>query len=199
MAKTKEHYIDKKPIKVIDNIFLSHERIKILSFIENSQFNIIRQPSGYSFLKTEQPTLKSDYTIDETVESGIFDNKFLVKYINHNNFRVQKTYVNLCTASDIYLYHTDTATVGSMTVIYYANLEWKPHWEGETQFSSDMIDSDYCASFIPGRMVIFDGTIPHKSTQPSYSAEQYRYVYVIKLVCDKDPEWDSSHSIEEYL
>jgi len=188
-------YIDTGKIEVFDEVFSSNDRIKISDFSLNSSYRPKRQATNSIHLMTKQATLKSAYNREDLENSGILDNGFIKKYLTTENLRVADVYVNLCTASDIYLYHTDTYTKGSKTILYYVNLEWKPHWEGETHFSSNMIDIDYSSAFIPGRLIIFDGIIPHKSSQPSYSAEVYRYIYVIKLVCKEDPEWASAYEV----
>lgn len=193
---TKEHYIDGKKIEIFDDLFEVREKHQIYDFIERSIFKVKRIPANW--IPTNQPTLKSEYSFIDSIKSGFF-NKNIVEIIKRNNLRVNKIYVNLCTASDIYEYHVDGFTKGSLTMIYYANLKWQPNWEGETHFSNNENDIDYCSSFIPGRLVLFDGSIPHKSTQPSFLAEQYRYVYVVKLVCDEDPLWNTSGDITDFV
>ena len=47
------------------------------------------------------------------------------------------------------------------TVIVYLNPNWDPQWGGETIFYDHNLDAKYIVAPKPGRVVIFDGRIPH--------------------------------------
>ena len=185
----KEYSIEGKKVDIFDNAFSTGESFRLLKYAQIALYSVIRVDAAY--LPTKQPTLKSNFSQEDIVNSGILKNEVFLNYIIKNKLKVASVGVNLCTASDINDYHIDTPIVGNMTALYYANITWGTNWEGETHLSSDARDIDISCSFIPGRLVIFDGTIPHKSSQPSFNAEEYRYVYVIKMICDKDPRWEA--------
>jgi hypothetical protein len=92
--------------------------------------------------------------------------------------------MNLCTTSDKYFYHTD-GKPGDLTLLYYANVEWDINWEGETPFASDDLKHiEYASPYTPGRVIIFDASIPHKSTQPLPGAPYYRFTFAAKFTKD---------------
>jgi hypothetical protein len=64
--------------------------------------------------------------------------------------------------------------------LYYANLEWEQHWHGETLFySEDLNEIDLAIRYTPGRIVVFDATIPHSIRPQSNVANNYRFTYAM--------------------
>ena len=79
-------------------------------------------------------------------------------------------------------YHTDDYCQGYtgkgqlMSMLYYANPKWDLEWDGGTVFrSDDLEDVEYLSDYKPGRIVLFDSSIPHKIYQTSSLAHPYRF------------------------
>jgi len=180
--KSREFYIEDKKIEIFDDVFSASEKFKFYEFAYNSLYSVDRFGAGAPEHIKFHKTLKAILNLTDVLNLEFFKNQFVLEYIEKNNLRVRECYINLCTASDIYTYHTDTYTDGIITGLYYMNLEWSPTWEGETHFSDqNMNDIMFSSAFIPGRLVIFDGNIPHKSSQPAPLAEFYRFVFTVKF------------------
>jgi len=65
---------------------------------------------------------------------------------------------------------------GEFVALYYVNPEWKPEWSGETFFYDDKgQEVIYCSKFVPNRMIIFNGLIPHRFNAPSRQAPKFRF------------------------
>jgi hypothetical protein len=65
-------------------------------------------------------------------------------------------------------------------VLYYVNLEWQDGWHGETLFYDESLKNIVFASpYIPGRIVVFDGSIPHTIRPQSYIASHYRFTFAL--------------------
>ena len=65
---------------------------------------------------------------------------------------------------------------GEFVALYYVNPEWKPEWSGETFFYDDKgQEVIYCSKFMPNRMIVFDGLIPHRFNAPSRQAPKFRF------------------------
>jgi hypothetical protein len=112
---------------------------------------------------------------------------------------VLQSYINLGTCSDRYFYHVDSNTDADQTLLYYVNLDWKTEWEGETHFSNESLtDIVHSSAFVPGRVVLFSATLPHKSSQPSYGAEVFRYCLVIKLSAPGSHTYGQSIAVEDF-
>lgn len=200
MKPTRQIDVNGKHIKVFDNIFANHERMYMYEFLVHSAYYVQRSSFAIPERSSVHKTLKCDFSLKDILSFKFFKNKSILEYIKTNNLRIERCYTNLCTASDIYQYHVDTDTETCPTGLYYANIEWDPTWEGETHFSDDsMTDIIFSSSFTPGRLVIFDGTIPHKSSQPAPSAEYYRFVFTIKFANEKSSGWGNSLTIQDFM
>jgi hypothetical protein len=151
------------------------------NFILNSSYRIkeadtsVREYLGYTHLV-------SNYDDKDVDAFGIFKSKsFAPLSALLHGYVPYRTYVNLCTTSDRYFYHTD-GSEEELTMLYYANVEWNANWEGETPFASDDLQHiEYASPYVPGRVVLFDASIPHKSSQPLPGAPYYRFTFVTKF------------------
>lgn len=90
---------------------------------------------------------------------------------NIDNF--SKCIINLGKCGDYYFNHTH----GEMIVLlYYVNLEWKDGYAGETLFYDNTLTNvEKAISFVPGRIVIFDGECPHTIRPQSTYGPDYRF------------------------
>ena len=68
--------------------------------------------------------------------------------------------INLSKPGDIHYNHVHAGSIG---ILYYINLDWKPDWCGETLFwDKDEKEIIYTSPYKPGRFIIFHAqTIPH--------------------------------------
>ena len=57
----------------------------------------------------------------------------------------------------------------NQTVLIYMNPQWDPQWGGETIFFNHDLDAVRLCQPRPGRVVIFDGRIPHTGRPPTPS------------------------------
>ncbi len=81
--------------------------------------------------------------------------------------------INLAVPSSIQFQHTHPQ---KYTMLYYINMEWKPEYYGETLFFNDLgTEVEYTSLFKPGRIVFFDGNIPHTIRPSSHIAPSYRF------------------------
>ena len=85
--------------------------------------------------------------------------------------------INLSTPFNSNFIHTHEE---KKVVLYYCNLEWFDGWHGETLFYNDDKNSILFATpYIPGRIVVFDGSIPHTIRPQSASATNYRFTLAL--------------------
>ena len=87
-------------------------------------------------------------------------------------FEPQKNVVNLSHQGSIH--HVHAHDIDERVVLYYANLEWQDHYEGETMFFSSEGEVEFVSKYVPGRVLIFDGNIPHTIRAPSPAGPQFR-------------------------
>jgi hypothetical protein len=191
--------VDDRKIEVYDDVFNISERTDLYNFAVDSRYSVDRFGSSLPETSQFHKTMKCTISFPDFNRFKFFSNKFILNYIKDNNLRLKDAYINLSSASDIYQYHVDSFTKGCPTMLYYMNLMWEPEWEGETHFADDDYDIIFSSAFKPGRLVAFDGTIPHKSSQPGPLAKFYRFALAVKYSTPDDPSWNTSISVEDFV
>jgi hypothetical protein len=97
-------------------------------------------------------------------------------------YRPYRAYTNYAAYGDMLYTHCDCAPDrGGLTALWYLSMQWEPEWGGETMFFDASGDALFCASPKPGRLVVFDGAIPHVGRPPSRICFTPRYTFAIKL------------------
>jgi hypothetical protein len=192
--------INNKRVEIYDNFFSFEEKHRFYNFALNSSYSLGRYASPIPESTKLGATLTCNFSIDDIISFSFFNNKNIQKLINHNELKIDKCYITLSTSSDNYYYHIDNRSGLGMTSLCYLNIEWDPTWEGETHFSNDNMD-DIELSVTPkaGRLVLFDGSIPHKSSQPSTNSPHFRYVFVTKYVTKKQPDYNKFMSVDNLI
>ena len=71
---------------------------------------------------------------------------------------------------------------GYTAVILYLNHEWNPNWGGETIFYDHNLDAQRIVTPKPGRVVMFDGRIPHTGRPPTPRYMMNRYIMTFKYM-----------------
>ena len=198
--KTREIIIGGKKIEIFDDAFTAKEKVRMYRRAYQAPYHIDRMNLDVPESEQYAKTLKHSLSLREILDYEFFKNETVLKLIEDNNQRLERVYINLGTASDIYTYHTDSGSNNSKSMLYYMNFQWEPTWEGETHFSDDaMVDILASCSYIPGRLVVFDNCLPHKSSQPSFEAKFYRMILVVKLRGTDEPGWKNSLRIQDLI
>ena len=86
---------------------------------------------------------------------------------------LEKIVVNLVKSDDVHHIHTHH---NNQVDLYYVNLDWQDGWYGETLFF-DKFDTKniiFASSYVPGRILLFDGDIPHSIRPQSRIASKFR-------------------------
>lgn len=83
--------------------------------------------------------------------------------------------------------HTDTILNTGYTLIYYPHEKWNLNWAGETVFfTADKTDIRQTVYPKPGRIILFNGTIPHAARGVSRSCPEMRVTLMFKTERSKD-------------
>ena len=85
-------------------------------------------------------------------------------------YQLYRAYCNHAAYGDVLMIHTDCLPQNNeLTALWYLCEKWDVEWGGETLFYNSQEDAEFVCSPKPGRLVIFDGRIPHQgSTTDSY-------------------------------
>lgn len=170
----------KKLIDVYDDLFTHHEKTAFLEFVKNSFFKTSGTDNPSVYGNIEQ--IYSQYTLDDAASMGFLDSPQVVnlyKKYDLGSHRLHQIRVNLTTNSEKNLIHTDRK---GLTLLYYANVDWKLEWGGHTLFMDDTLENvEFVSLYKPGRVVVFDGTIPHMIMTPSNLCPTNRYSFVMQF------------------
>lgn len=169
--------VDKgKKIFVFDDVYEMQFRRDVFQFILNSRYVL-------GWQDTEDPHnaqhvyLHSKYSTEDVEQSGILTNIKHPKLLQMLQGRkMGRATINLSLITDTYFAHPHR----TVTMLYYANPQWKEEWAGETLFYNEQVSEVvYTSMYKPGRVVLFDGTIPHSIRPQSKVAPNHRFTYAL--------------------
>jgi hypothetical protein len=167
-----------KNITVYDDYFTQFEKQNYLYFLTQSLYRIT---GSDSFSDEKQYQIFSSYSTNDLSQMGLLNSPGFAKISQNHNFdkmKLMQIRVNLGTPFEKNKVHCDE---NGVTFLYYANLEWKLDYNGHTLFmNDDLTDAEYTCLFKPGRVVVFDGTIPHMIMPPTTNAYGHRFTFVIQ-------------------
>ena len=114
---------------------------------------------------TEERINRSDilFYVDDCIQKTSW-----FKYKNLN-----KVILNVVRTDDVHYIHVHP---NEFAVLYYVNLDWKDGWYGETLFynPNNLDEIIHTSIYKPGRIILFDGEIPHAIRPQSSNAPKYR-------------------------
>lgn len=179
---------DGRNIHVFDNVldykaqYYFYRYIKNLSYKCNNVDVATNNNSG--FFK-----FRSDIAPEQETNMKFFDSIQSNRCLSLiENYKIHSMYVNLGIPTDSHQLHTDiagslTSLDECLTLLYYVNCDWDINWGGETLFyNNDLSNIEYTSLFKPGRIIIFDGAIPHSARPQTFSSNQYRFTLACKFI-----------------
>ena len=169
-----------KELDVFDDVFALSFRNFAYTFIKNSYFKIGWSDSDVPERKSHDYFLHSEYKEKDIEDLGIIkelENSCVWDFIK--DYNIEKAVVNLSTPSDVNYVHVHPE---DKVLLYYANVEWKEGWHGETQFySEDLKRIQFSSPYTPGRLILFDANIPHAIRPQSIVGPQFRFTFAMCL------------------
>lgn len=133
---------------------------------------------------------------DDNICNAVFHNSSRMEnfsqFINPEEYEFANAYVNMGLVNDYHEIHVDGATKGQViTMLIYPNIEWGANHGGETVFyEEDKTEMVYLNPYVPGRICIFDGSIPHCAKPQALVGPKYRFTIACKFIKIKDEEGD---------
>lgn len=166
-------------IEIFDDLITFSVRSQILNFIQNSNYRLVGWQDREDFDR-EKLDIHSAWSLEDLQRSNLMP--YVEQAIKQSKFNIgieqyQKCVVNLVKAGDVYHTHVHRDQYG---LLYYANLEWFEHYAGETlffdKFKKEVVKA---ISFVPGRIIVFDGDIPHTIRPQSSIGPQFRFTLTV--------------------
>tara|TARA_B100002019_G_C21025044_1_gene476788 strand:- start:138 stop:698 length:561 start_codon:yes stop_codon:yes gene_type:complete len=167
-------------IEIFDGVFSYSTREEMYKIARGSSYSIgwsdteiiEHQDKVFLFSKLPKRWLEKKFML-EVERSGCETLKDRIR----NSGSLLKGVINCGILSDSYLAHSHA---GQNVLIYYANMDWKDCWNGETTFfTRDLKEIAFTNKYVPGRLVWFDGEIPHTIKPVSFSGPKFRFTYSI--------------------
>ena len=159
-------------LKVFDDKVPYNVRVSIWN-------NTIESPFRLGWQDTTEPE-KTDLNAYNELELASLDGlmPYFQQCVNDTEWlkhkHLYRAVLNLIRSDDVhYIHQHDNQSV----LLYYINLEWKDGWYGETLFY-DPYDNDkisFASPYKPGRIILFDGSIPHAIRPQSIKAPKFRF------------------------
>lgn len=149
-----------KQIDIFDDVFPLDFRLHLYSIAKSSNFRIGWSDTDVPKRKSNDYFLHSLWSHEEINNIGILallKESYVDQFIE--DYKVEKTVLNLSTPSDVNYIHTHPE---KKVLLYYVNVDWKEGWHGETQFYSENLKQvQFTSPYTPGRLLLFDAKIPH--------------------------------------
>ena len=165
-------------LSVFDEVIPYSLMDMVLAFCKKSTFRL-----GWPDGDDTDLNLHSTWTKDELKSTGLipyFDDciKNTEWFVKNDLHRI---ILNVVKSNDVhYIHHHE----GEQVLLYYVNLDWQDGWYGETLFfnPSNIKEVQYTSSFQPGRIILFDGSIPHAIRPQSIKAPKFRFTLSLFFV-----------------
>lgn len=165
-------------IDVYDNLATFHQRDGWFKFIRESLFRV-NGSDGFGDGYRDQ--IYSSFSEEDLKNMGFIGSNlfsFLDSKYGISKLSLGQARVNLTTSSERNKVHTD---LQGITVLYYANLSWELDWGGHTLFmDDDLNEAQLTCLYRPGRVVVFDGSIPHMILTPNVACPTTRFTLALQ-------------------
>ena len=164
-------------LETYDNLIDYSTRDIIHTFCINSSFRLGWEDS-YEETKRATKNLHSHWSEEDyknsQLEPYIKKAFSLSKSFKYNLDKLWRVELNLVKSDDVHFIHTHNNRI---VALYYVNLSWQDGWYGETIFydKNNINDIKFTSSYVPGRIILFDGTTPHAIRPQSSMAPKFRF------------------------
>ena len=179
---TTKYDVDGKDIYVYDDVF-SYSEIKN-HYNYTTQLSFYKNNRDDTHINIPQSDLKwnCDFTKEHVQKYGLFTvYKKRLEFLKNNDVSIVRQYVNCSTFETVDNVHVDGSNI--YTLIHFINFEWNINWFGETIFlNNDFTEIMKSIMLKPGRIILFDGSIPHSARTTSKICPYPRYNIVTKLI-----------------
>ena len=155
---------------LIDDLFLLN--LDQESDLYNWEYtNIANTKSFPNFEKGTHKFWAVNFLIDK-IPSKILDlYNFLNENIIQSSYKVKSVHLNGQSMGQNGTVHLDSLpNSNEKTLMVFINFKWQKEWEGEFQLLEEYNNNAKIIEnikYIPGRIVLFDGSIPHRGLAPT--------------------------------
>jgi SM-20-related protein len=181
MKATRQYSIEGREVRVYDGLLKASDIERLTAALQNEGFTRTEyaRPDTAAFrhwvvnipiqaaanLPVYQPTLAA---------AG--------EFAPDTAYRIYRCYCNHAAYGDMLFIHTDCPPgARELTALWFMTQEWNSDWGGETLFFDSSMDAQVAVSPRPGRLLLFDGSLPHVGRPPNRVCYASRYTLAYKL------------------
>lgn len=182
MTSITKQYVTKsgKFIDVYDDVFDYNDIFTFYMKMVQSKF-LCTGSDGKGFTN-RNGQIFAQYDHADLLDIGFLSNDAMKSFYDKYDLygrNLKQVRVNLSTPAEYNNIHTDQDGV---TLLYYANTEWNVDWGGHTLFMNENLsDAEMTCLYKTGRVVVFDGSIPHMIMTPSIACPVNRFTLAFQF------------------
>ena len=178
---TRRHSIEGRDVRVYDGLLKASEIQGLTAALQNGAF------TRTEFARPETAAFRHwvlNIAIEAAAELPVYQPTLAAaaEFAPQTAWRIYRCYCNHAAYGDMLFTHTDCPPgAGELTALWFITPEWNVEWGGETLFFDSSMDAQVAVSPRPGRLVLFDGTLPHVGRPPNRICYVPRYTFAYKL------------------
>ena len=177
MIETAKEACGGEQVRVIDGLFSESEvsRLYSLLLLAKYRFLHVKEDSKSHWISSaDYKLMQAEFGVSNFRSTPAYTS--LVSLITkHENLHLERVYSYLTRYGDADYLHRDFFNQDAgISLVYFANPSWENDWGGETLFFDADDDPISAISVKPGRVLIFNGKIPHRAGVPTRACPQVR-------------------------
>jgi SM-20-related protein len=178
---TRRHSIEGREVRVYDGLLKANEIQGLTAALQNGGF------TRTEFARPETSAFRHwvmNIPIEAAAQLPIYQPTLAAaaEFAAGTAYRIYRSYCNYAAYGDMLFTHTDCPPgAGELTALWFIAPEWNAEWGGETLFFDSSMDAQVAVSPRPGRLVLFDGSLPHVGRPPNRICYAPRYTLAYKL------------------
>lgn len=178
---TRRHSIEGREVRVYDGLLTANVIEGLTSGLQNGAF--ARTESARPDTRAFRHWVMN-ISLETATQLPVYQPTLAAatEFAAETGYRVYRCYCNYAAYGDMLFTHTDCAPgAGELTALWFIAPQWDVEWGGETLFFDSSMDAQVAVSPRPGRLVMFDGSLPHVGRPPNRICFVPRYTLAYKL------------------
>ena len=164
-------------IEIFDNIVPLNIRNWVYNLAVNSNYRIMGWADRDDLELKNKHNLHTRWNLQDLQNSKIIPYvEQVLKQSSYKDYTMKDFDLCIINAVKPHDYHyTHAHPKGTISILYYINLEWQHNWAGETIFyEENMKEVQRTSSYVPGRFVLFEDE-PHTIRSQSAIGPAWRF------------------------
>lgn len=178
---TRRHSIEGREVRVYDGLLKGNDLQGLTAALQNGAFT--RTESARPDTRAFRHWVLN-IPMDAATQLPVYQPTVAAaaEFAPENAYRIYRCYCNHAAYGDMLFIHTDCPPgAAELTALWFIAPEWNADWGGETLIFDSSMDAQVAVSPRPGRLVLFDGSLPHVGRPPNRICFAPRYTLAYKL------------------